>query len=193
MPRQRSNRPKIKQSAKVTKEVLYTRYPHIEQAIDEQWKTIVVDTLNNCVDNNRYAWSLEGLLKRIKTKFPYVKEAAYHRKISDIITFNFRQHKAEYYKTSQWDPWREKLPYLFQDSPKDAFMSKSLHEKIAAAKNPPLQNQEHLNTDFEGLDAIFSKPSSGTETYVFETLECSRDEMLSILNQGLKFSAIKVK
>ena len=193
MPRQRSNRPKVKQSAKVTKDVLYTRYPHIEQAIDEQWKSVVIDTLNNCVENNRYAWSLEGLLKRIKNKFPYVKDAAYQRKISDIITFNFRQHKAEYYKTSQWDPWREKLPYLFHDSPKDAFMSKSFHDKINESKGAPVQKQQHLNSDFEGLDAIFTQQSTGTETYVFENLECSRDEMLAILNQGLKFSSIKVK
>ena len=194
MPRQRSNRPKTKQSDKVTKDVLYKKYPQVEQAIDEQWKSIIIDILNNCVENNPYAWQLEGLRKRIHNKFPYVKEASYQRKISDIISFNFRQHRAEWHKTPQWDPWREKVPYLFQDNPKEDYMSKCLHDKIKEMKNaPPVQKQEHLNSDFEGLDAIFNKPSSGSETYVLENLECSRDEMLAILNQGLKFSGIKVK
>lgn len=195
MPRQRSNRPKVKQSDKVTMRVLYSKYPQVEQEIDEQWKIIITDILNNCVKNNPYAWQMEGLRKRIQKHFPYVKEPAYQRKVSDIITFNFRQHTKENWKTDQWDQWRDKVPYLFHESPKAAHSQKILHEKIAAAKNPPLQNQEHLNTDFEGLDAIFNKPSSdsGDQIYVFENLECSRDEMLAILNQGLKFSAIKVK
>ena len=194
MARRSSNRPKLRQSEKVTKADVINKYPSAEQDVSEQWKSIVTEILDWSVENNRYAWQLEGLIGKIAKRFPYVKEQSYRRKISDMITFNFRQYKPDYYLTSQWDKYRDKLPYLFSDNPKESAKTKCFHDKIREQLGKPVHKQEHLNSDFEGLDAIFNNPNtSGGETYVFEKLECSREEMLAILNQGLKFSSIYVK
>ena len=98
----------MKLKTKLNMTTLYDKYPNLKTDFDMNWRNIVKKCLNDQFYRNPKSSRLTGVKGRCKVIFGYLDDDELSV-VQDRVSDNFIYKMYE----SDWDVWREKLPYIF--------------------------------------------------------------------------------